>query len=796
MTSATTSKTITASHPQAYHDPSPSQSPAFSLVQAPAHGRRAKASTWHANGLQHSQHHGQNGQQSRLSLACAVPWIPIRFGNGAKGDTHVAMDLSPDERLESSVPQDVVDAGPEVEEFANALDDCLSPRLTKAEKKSRLLDLPRKYYANAIRRLDSKKHALDVDMDTDDGLPDDYLDEIEQLEKEAQTWDLLRRVLPLRYPDQLEASPYARLKIGGSRRNLLHDFLQKDPLAQERCAVLQWLQGNASSGPDIDELTRDLQQNADRGDIIAHGWLHTRSAIKLRKSVGGWPKAQERPSPSLTRSLTTANGEPLVTQLDPDATLRQDRKLEPKDEFFERAIWLGCFEHLRRGSSLETIRDWCQERTEMWRAVSMSAMLLSFDDQESPVEMDPKSLALWRRMCFNLARQGGSDDHERAVYGLLSGDIQTVEKIATTWDDFLFANYNALLRTQLDSYVLGQCSAHEASALTQSLPSFDAVQYHGDPNGVEKRLIQLLESRKDIQAQAMQPNKALQAAFIAKDIHHHLYEQGVVMGSDSNAAKSVLFSRSGPEELGINRAKYFSADQHKGLRIVAHIYLLISTLDKVSTKDGKVPESIQPKSWEFRQENIIAAYTDYMHRAGLQELIPLYCSLLEASKCYEVLSSSLILEDDVERRKMLLRLAQKATINTLAFVEEQASLCYQAVGPLNKSFAAKSSFKLIEEGPPQPAVGRPILADFFDNTEPEAGENDVAHEHLVRALEWLSLEDKTWPSVFSYGTKAYKFFLSMRNVARINPKSMLTRLQDTCISTLRGDSRRWPLLRL
>ncbi|KAF9767859.1 hypothetical protein IL306_014929, partial [Fusarium sp. DS 682] len=284
------------------------------------------------------------------------------------------------------------EAGPEVEEFANALDDCLSPPLSNQERRERILDLPRKYYENALRRLAQVRPRMmrngqdDVDMDADDADANSNpasAELVKRLEREAQTWDLLRRLLPLRYASSGTGQhairpPQSSVDSG----DLLKNFLASDPAARERQAVIQWLQNNAASGPNIDELARELQQNADRGDIIAHGWLHTRSSIKLRKSVTAWPHLLDRQSPAIATSFHNSDGSPLVTQLDPDAATRQGRKLEPQDEYFERAIWLGCWEHLRRGSSLETIREWCQERTEMWRAISTSALLLSADDNQ------------------------------------------------------------------------------------------------------------------------------------------------------------------------------------------------------------------------------------------------------------------------------------------------------------------------------------------------------------------------------------------------------------------------------
>lgn len=666
---------------------------------------------------------------------------------------------------------DLIDPGPEVEEFANALDNCLAPGLSLSEKRARILDLPRKYHENAIRRLAHKQpkrprdSADDMDMDADEQLHDNgqahRSEELKQLEEEVETWDLFRRLLPLRYPGRNAEPMRFSSPFSASRSaNLDHvnEFLESDNLALERRAVLQWLQTNAAAGPDIDELAQELQQNADRGDIIAHGWLHTRSKIKLRKSITAWPHLLDRQSPNVLASHLNSEGGPLVMHLDPDATSRQGRKLEPQDEYFERAIWLGCFEHLRRGSSSEDIREWCKERTEMWRAVSMSAMPLSVDDQRGTVSnTEPSVLILWRRMCYALARQGGSNDYERAVYGVLSGDIGTVEKVAKSWDDYLFAHYNALLRTQIDAFLMSKCPPEMVTSLTQPFSAFDAVQFYGDDRDIEKRLIQGLESRKNIEKEAKMPSKALQASFIAKDLDRHLHEQGLVMARSANEVSKSCLIVSGLDSGSIVASqKYFDLANHRGLRIVSHVFVLLALLRRFEEQESGFLLHEIPADWRFSQENILAAYTDFLRRCKLQELIPLYCSVLDAPRCYEVLSWNVIEEPEPNSRITQLKLIKRAGIDVLTFVETQAALFFDELDRNPESFAAKKVFSILEDGPPTSRHGRIIKPDFFGEEEDVVAATDV---RMIRALEWLLIADETWPKVFSVGTKVYKYFL-------------------------------------
>lgn len=692
------------------------------------------------------------------------------------------MDLD----LEDASPHSVIESGPEVEEFANALDDCLSPLLKPAEKRRRLLQLPQKYYDNAVKRLshhEPRRARLsydEMDLEGDDGgFSNDSEErdaESRRLEKEVQTWDLFRRLLPLRYAEQQHKSSLSRQGRQPTPSDLFQEFLATDTQAQERCAVLQWLQSNTASRPAIDDLVHELQRDADRGDIIAHGWLHTRSAIKLRKGVTSWSGLLDKQSPSVTDSHTTNRGDPLVTQLDPDATTRQDRKLQPQDEFFERAVWLGCFEHLRRGSSMDVIRDWCAERTEMWRAISMSAMLLSIDDRESIPDVEPSSLALWRRMCYGLARSGGTDDYERAVYGLLSGDGPTVEKVAQSWDDQLFAKYNSLLRTQFDHYLLSLCPADVAADLTRTFSTFNAIQYLGDKDA-NAQLISSLATHPEFGKEAREPNKALQSSLIANDLGKYLCGQGRAVSENAVKEDQLIFASALRTQSAFDTESYFQSNDVDGLRIVAHVYLLITLLNDMDRKD----ELSDSSSTAQVQGNILAGYTRFLRRANLKELIPLYCSVLEAPRCYEVLAGNMILETDPDSRRNQLRLMKKVGIDIADYVRFQASVYFKDLGQTKPKSTGKRKMSILDNKPISARSGKEIKADFFGSDEDDV---DDLHQYMARSLEWMMLIDETWPDVFAYGAQAYKFFLGkLREGAHsFPPAQRLIYYQVTCIS--------------
>lgn len=667
-------------------------------------------------------------------------------------------------------------AKPENEYFANALDDCLQGGASGPEQRSRIIRLLDAYYHyaseqyhNRFRRRKNKSRSrsagtrgeteVDADDFVDEGLSATTTEEIQNWKLEAETWGLLRRLLPIRYPEVESASsrPSRSVSRSSQQQGLWHDFVNSDPLVKERSAVLQWLQTTASDGPDINDLVEDLQKNADRGDIIAHGWIHTKSTIKFRKGVVAWPHVLDPASPEVAQSLLSSSKSPLVTQLDPDSITRQGRKLEPQDEYFERAIWRGCFELLRRGCTPEEIREWCSERTEGWRAVAMSALCLSRQDTNTPPEIPPETFPMWRRSCLAVARQVSSDDYERAVYGVLSGDLPAVERVCKSWDDFVFAHYNAHLRCQFDSFVLSKCDKGAAASLSQqSMPSFDSLQINDGPGKLAKQLVRTLESNNATATEARDPSKALQGAMLAQELEQHFVDQGTVLAQHmGEKVESKLLARNDLSGSNVDSCRYFQPAHPHGVRVVAHAYIILSQLDAL------YPEVASTVSRDAArrdiQQNAVATYIRFLRLSGLHELIPLYCSTLHGPRQYEVLCRNLISVVDEDTRHREMNLIFQAGLDPLKFVKVLATMQLDAVKNLGGKNLTKPNFSILEDGSHSTKYGRPVQADFFGD-DPE--QIDPAHEHLIRAVEWLTLAEYAWPEVLSTGVKVYKHLLS------------------------------------
>ena len=222
---------------------------------------------------------------------------------------------------------------------------------------------------------------------------------------ETRLWDLIRRLYEYRY-------------------TLLHND-QPDPTTEstttreETRIILSWL---TSTSARITE-TEYIQSNR---------WFVTRENIKMRKVTSG-------------RQNTLFNNDPIISELDPDAPLRQGKGLVDEDEENERKLLKQVFAYLRIGD-MKSAQQVCRDSNNYWRAASLSGAKQSSQEDGEDTLLNNN----WRRMCFQIARQPQVDRYERAVYGVVCGDLDSVVPVCQTWEDQMWAHFNAIYTWKLE----------------------------------------------------------------------------------------------------------------------------------------------------------------------------------------------------------------------------------------------------------------------------------------------------------------------------------------------------------
>ncbi len=704
--------------------------------------------------------------------------------------------------------------GREVEEFAEKLDQHNASRkqdpVKKYECAFKLVNSYQQSAEETVKRL-RKQHepkrqreiekdwryrvqdiqfvSTEVDFDdggsegTDniDGFEDSTLqttvDDLKHWQLEADTWRLLELMLRIEYPEPGRSKQEAKkrgLDSSGavnkySSEDLLWKrFLVEDELAQERQDILQWLKDTAeSSGPDIEKVVEQLEVGAERGrGLWAHGWLYTKEATKAQKRLRVWPQPLDPQSPGIAANHLNADGtEGLITQLDPDAATRQRRALEKQDQYFERATWLACWEMIRRGKCWHQVREWCTERVEGWRAVSMRGCIAAWDqsidgDKQLLLGQDVRNAAdeplpsqitgnrsrpLWRRMCFALARSGGLDDYERAVYGLLGGDVQSVEKVCRTWDDYLFTHYNSLLLSQFDTYLQTYYPDRINTALARKFGVFDSVQYHGEPSAVGRHLVEKLKTHETTRSDAKLPMKMIQGVLVAKQFATFAYQQGLALSKQANntGTPSKLIPPIDNASLEDTTTAFVAAEDYDAMRLITHVLLIFQDL---GLDIGHSPR-------QTAVENIIVAYINFLHLAGKRELIPLYASRLSRERSELTLGRVLIDITNATERREQIQLMKELDIDVAAVLSMQLRLILEDQKSRDDGKADLVKVQILEDKPSVEQLGRQIKRDFMG----EAISDD--EDLMIRSFEWYMLLDGHWTETFAVGAMLYKRFL-------------------------------------
>ena len=605
------------------------------------------------------------------------------------------------------------------------------------------------------------------------------VEDLQRWQLEAQTWGLLDGLLKARYRGsvvEVQAAEKKAIELPrkihrySSESEVWTRFLAGNDLAWERHTILNWLMGCAdTTGQDIDTIIEHLESDADRGTgLWAHGWLYTKEAIKGQKRLRSWPQVLEPTSPGIgSTHLSLDKTETLVTQLDPDATTRQGCTLERQDEYFENATWLACWEMIRRGKSWDKLREWCQERVEAWRALSLRAPSAQSTAVQLSNSFQPTTRAtgsvqsgpLWRRMCYAAANNTSISIYESAVYGVLSGDIETVEEVCRSWDDFVFAYYNALLLHQFDTYLQ---SEHPNRLPTSLLKQFNAPScaiFYDEPGSVGRVLVDKLKTNTKTKLEAQNPLKMIQGCLIANTFDEFVFRQGLALSSVAKAkGKSAIIPPSNSTVQPDSSSAAITFEDYDSLRVLTHMIFLFQDLGIDFRRSVHCADI----------ENIVVAYIDFLKLAGKTGTLPLYASRLSKKRTALCLGREL---NDIlvpQERKMLTELMKQLRIDVGMVLRTQMQLIFSDISSSQKARQRAEPFRILENHATDPQMLRPIKKDFI-------GKDISDHEHaLLRCLEWYLVLEGRWDVTSLTGVTIYMQFLSKARRPKMDESLILT----------------------
>jgi nuclear pore complex protein Nup107 len=582
-------------------------------------------------------------------------------------------------------------------------------------------------------------------------ISDDSEKDLQRTLAEANTYELLQKVLVIRKPEPthvaLDSSIQLYLEVRGSTHEftpeaeLWERFLLSDQTAREKKAILSWLElVTQDSEADIDSIVQELESSGQTGQgTWSHGFLHTRERIKAEKRK----KWVDTPLSSQTLR-TSEDTEPLVTQLDPDAPARQDKSLEKPDDYYDRSLWLACFAMLRRGMSWEDIREWCESHREGWRAVSFG---MAVDKQESRTGLaGPQAGILWRQMCLAAARHSGFDTYQRAVYGLLAGDIKSVDPACRSFDDLIYVRYNAMLIRAFEEYLQKSASGRFTAALGQKFPALNSTLTEEELGMRPADYVYNVISNPLCAQDATNPFKVIQASIIGDDFQRLIINVGLILADRANQGgrRSHLLPRF--DDYAYEERYACIAEDFDAIRLVVHIFAIYDYAGY----------EFPPEIKSTCISNVIVAYIDYLRLQRKIDAIPTYTALLDIDRRHATLGVILADITDRHEQELLVNLVLKQEVNLTRLVTEQYMYAADLMGIQTDSSADISRYDMLEPTMNTRWPGYRIKSGFeIDATL------DEKQERLVRSVEWFKYEDleSQWKEIFHGLSYAMRTFL-------------------------------------
>ncbi|KAI9239142.1 MAG: nuclear pore protein 84/107 [Podila humilis] len=325
----------------------------------------------------------------------------------------------------------------------------------------------------------------------------------------------------------------------------------------------------------------------------------------MKKNYGAASIISAKPAFSFQPSSQLASPSQKGGYQDPDALTRDGTKLSEQNQSAERELLKTVWEHVRRGH-MQDAKEACVKAGEHWRAESIGGgefytELPEFSGLDTGRPHGPqgnKSRSLWKGTCYALASDTSADQYERAIYGALSGDVNTVLPICGGWEDHAWVQYNALVENMIEA----QLSKYRRGDPCSELP-LPKVQ---------------VDEARDVFA-AIDSSDRPELGLLSEDMFFRI-QKSIILGQSGQ----LLAQLAKEARLSYNMGRPLHA--HKQ-RFLAHLVLFLRLKGQnVPKEDG---------------DYFVKSYTDYLISEKMYGIAPLYASYLPRDLQVETCSAFL-----------------------------------------------------------------------------------------------------------------------------------------------------------
>ncbi len=267
---------------------------------------------------------------------------------------------------------------------------------------------------------------------------------IKFLYQECYTWRLMGSLVKDRLVTesaevQMTDDEYTVRDEFSSKKQTIEKLFAREPSVKYSQLVVDWLEKNAEDKINDLILTDNIQFSSD-----SISWEHTLHDLTRFEDS------------KLIR---------IVTELDPDAPIRQKRSLADLDEADEVRLLQFIFSFLRAGR-LDEAKKICVKYGQSWRAATLDGWRLWHDpnfqsahESNSLEQTEGNPFGrVWKQCCWQMCEDEGISLQEKAIYAALSGNLRQLLNVCETWEDSLWAYFKVLVDTKVEEELTIDCN--------------------------------------------------------------------------------------------------------------------------------------------------------------------------------------------------------------------------------------------------------------------------------------------------------------------------------------------------
>lgn len=445
--------------------------------------------------------------------------------------------------------------------------------------------------------------------------------------------------------------------------------------------------------------------------LVQESFLRSHRQARLNWIILSWLQdtLPEPRQPSQLGAINSVFGS--LKKMDSDAPLRDSSLSDITGT--DKAVYKYLFE-LVRARRYDKANEVCDVTGNFTLALAFRGLDEYFDvaiegQELNSTESENSGIVnkmLWRRMCLKIANaKGPVDDYEKAIYGILGGDVDSVLKYSQTWEQQLLTFLGYLVATEAEQ------ALKEAGRYDLELEKFETPQFNN---------IRSVEDILDILQRSINPKVKKQSRHVIRRVVSSLIKDDI-----SDLADEIA---QGIEEItGEGESSTFSTDDIISvLRLVTHLILILRHIGVYKGSDKSFSQIIQ-------------GYIELLRIENKKDLIPLYVSYLDGDAAVSTYSYLLATVTDTEERKQHIELAKKYDLD-LKNTVRQAVLRVFDVYSENFEFGEIISFSN-------------IVSDYDTN--------------LIEAVAWYQ-DAAMWADAIHSGVRLFRMFLGVgkRQAAR------------------------------